>query len=288
MVFVKPFGPHHCATCLGSVHASNTRSRGASMTRVVTISGSAVFVASLWLSFKLLLPPRYSARRSKLSDTPDSIPVLSAASRASFDGSRTVCVIVVLPSSSERIRVLRVSGQSPPHDSVETSRSGGVISRYTPRIPISVPSERRQTKCHIPPARRSISQTGMVQPLGPNIQCGRCLGSVQASKTSLRGASTTRAMTISRSDGVVNVVARTLCAVAMSLLPSFQELYRIDMPLAPPADQRDEARHLAALDMAGHDLVHAAEPRLRQTSGAHLIPPLMAGSIAISAPSATG
>jgi hypothetical protein len=90
---------------------------------------------------------------------------------------------------------------------VETSRSGGVISRYTPRIAISVPSERRQTKCLAPPGRRSISQTGMVQPFGPSIQCGTCPGLVQASQTSLRGASTTRVMTISRSDGVLNVVA---------------------------------------------------------------------------------
>src|SRR2546422_496012 len=124
-----------------------------------------------------------------------------------------VCVIVVLASFSERTSVLSVSGQSPPRDSVATSRSGGAISRYTPPIPISVPSERRQTKCHAPPGRRSISQTGMVQPLGPNIQCGGCSGLVQASKTSPRGAATTRVLTNSPSDGVVNVVARALFVV---------------------------------------------------------------------------
>src|SRR2546421_8543715 len=48
----------------------------------------------------------------------------------------------------------------------------------------------------------------------------------------------------------------------------------INMHLAPPADQRDETRHFAALDIAGHDLVHAAEPRPGQSSGAHyLFPP---------------
>ncbi len=52
------------------------------------------------------------------------------------------------------------------------------------------------------------------------------------------------------------------------------EADRIDMRLAAPADQRDDARHVAALDIAGHDLVHAAEPRLGQSSGARrLIPP---------------
>jgi hypothetical protein len=48
---------------------------------------------------------------------------------------------------------------------------------------------------------------------------------------------------------------------------------RIDMHLAAPADQRDETGH-AALDMAGHDVVHAAEPRLGKPSGAHgVFPP---------------
>src|ERR1700730_17705323 len=46
MVFVKPSGPHHCATCLGSVHASNACTLGASTTRVVTISRSVVLLAS--------------------------------------------------------------------------------------------------------------------------------------------------------------------------------------------------------------------------------------------------
>ena len=45
IVFVKPFGPHHCATCFGSIHALNTSSRGALKTRVVTISRAAVLVA---------------------------------------------------------------------------------------------------------------------------------------------------------------------------------------------------------------------------------------------------
>src|SRR6266542_1968057 len=132
--------------------------------------------------------------------------------------------MVVLPSFSERLNVLSVSGQSAPHDSVVTTRSGGTISLYTPRIPISVPLERRQTKRHVPPSRRSISHTGMVQPSGPNIQFGTCSGFVNASKTSLRGASTTRVMTTSRSDGVVNVVVPALLSVAMLLLLFFHAL----------------------------------------------------------------
>src|SRR6266851_6451200 len=116
------------------------------------------------------------------------------------------------------VSVLTVSGQGPPHDSVQTSRSGGVISRYTPRISMSVPSARRQTKCHAPPRRRSISQTGMVQPSGPSIHCGTCLGLVQASKTSRRGASNTRVMTTSWSEGVVKVVGLALSVAPMAPL----------------------------------------------------------------------
>src|SRR6266581_3549635 len=40
--FVNPWGPHHCATCFGSVHTLNTSSRGASNTRVRTNSCSSL------------------------------------------------------------------------------------------------------------------------------------------------------------------------------------------------------------------------------------------------------
>src|ERR1700686_1402928 len=37
VVVVKPFGPHHCARCFGSVHAANTSSRGAANSRMPMI-----------------------------------------------------------------------------------------------------------------------------------------------------------------------------------------------------------------------------------------------------------
>src|SRR5450755_1469119 len=43
---VKPFGPHHCATCLGSVQALNTSSLGASKTRVIIRSHSECSVGA--------------------------------------------------------------------------------------------------------------------------------------------------------------------------------------------------------------------------------------------------
>src|SRR5579863_4855782 len=54
---VKPFGPHHCMTYLGSVHAFQTNSRGASKTRVTTIrsiSLTVLFVISGLLFLHLI------------------------------------------------------------------------------------------------------------------------------------------------------------------------------------------------------------------------------------------
>src|SRR5258708_9536603 len=44
---VKPFGPHHCITYFGSVHAFHTNSRGASKTLVTTIRSISLTVFSV-------------------------------------------------------------------------------------------------------------------------------------------------------------------------------------------------------------------------------------------------
>src|ERR1700756_4973595 len=44
---VKPFGPHHCITYFGSVHAFQTNSRGASKTLVTTIRSTSLTVFSV-------------------------------------------------------------------------------------------------------------------------------------------------------------------------------------------------------------------------------------------------
>src|SRR6202522_1605880 len=41
---VKPFGPHHCITYFGLVHASQTNARGASKTLVITIRSVSLTV----------------------------------------------------------------------------------------------------------------------------------------------------------------------------------------------------------------------------------------------------
>src|SRR6201982_3412700 len=50
---VKPFGPHHCITYFGFVHASQTNSRGASKTLVITMRSFSltVFFAIYHLPF---------------------------------------------------------------------------------------------------------------------------------------------------------------------------------------------------------------------------------------------
>src|ERR1700743_2572407 len=57
---VKPFGPHHCITYFGSVHAFQTNSRGASKTLVTTIRSVSltVFFAIFDLHFFHLIHNR--------------------------------------------------------------------------------------------------------------------------------------------------------------------------------------------------------------------------------------
>src|ERR1700693_6131895 len=43
---VKPFGPHHCITYFGSVHAFQTNARGASKTLVTTIRSTSLTLFS--------------------------------------------------------------------------------------------------------------------------------------------------------------------------------------------------------------------------------------------------
>src|SRR5580693_4671527 len=66
----------------------------------------------------------------------------------------------------------------------------------------SPPSGARWTHRKAPFGRRSISQTASGTPLGSH-QCATCSALVQASKTTARGASKMRVITISRSVGVV-------------------------------------------------------------------------------------
>src|SRR3954451_15039239 len=50
---VKPFGPHHCITYFGSVHAFQTNSRGASKTLVIIIRSVSFTVSFVISDFRL-------------------------------------------------------------------------------------------------------------------------------------------------------------------------------------------------------------------------------------------
>src|SRR5690242_2997440 len=55
VVVEKPFGPHHCARCFGSVHAVHTSSRGAESKRVAMMARGSRWRSMLFLGVKLSL-----------------------------------------------------------------------------------------------------------------------------------------------------------------------------------------------------------------------------------------
>src|SRR5262245_55194781 len=56
VVVVKPFGPHNCVRCSGSVQAVHTSSRGASYSRDAMIICGSCARSILFLAATLLLP----------------------------------------------------------------------------------------------------------------------------------------------------------------------------------------------------------------------------------------
>ena len=113
---------------------------------------------------------------------------------------------LVLPPCSSNVTVSSDTWPGAPSNSkVQTSRSGGTISRYTPRNANSAPSAPRLTKRHAPPGLTSIWSTVVVRRRGPH-QRGIESGSVYALNTSARGASKVCSMTIVRSDTKVSLV----------------------------------------------------------------------------------
>src|SRR5437899_12702224 len=140
-----------------------------------------------------------------VSTAPDSIPESSIPSRSSTEAKTEVLVSVVFPSCSSSVKAPTETWPgTPSHSNVHTMRSGRTISRNSPRNPGISPSGPRCTIRHAPPGRKSISQLTVSYFLGPH-QRDMCSHEVCASNTRSRGASKTRVMTISRSDGVVTV-----------------------------------------------------------------------------------
>src|SRR5215203_3034778 len=86
-------------------------------------------------------------------------------------------------------------------------RSGSMISWYVDAPQLVSPSGLRMQYCQVPPTRKSISQTGSVQPLGPH-QFVRWPQSDQARKTRSRGARKTRLAMKSRPSIDVDIAPR--------------------------------------------------------------------------------
>src|SRR5580658_11119538 len=80
------------------------------------------------------------------------------------------------------------------------------------------------TKRHTPPGRNSKCDVVVVNPFGPH-HCVRCLGSVNAAKTSSRGASNSRTPTIDRA----SVSRSRVSFAAISLACRFFGLQRFQV-----------------------------------------------------------
>src|SRR6266540_202481 len=155
------------------------------------------------------------------------MPDWSIPSRSSTVSKTDVAVSVVFPSRSSKVSVsTEMWPGMPSHSNVHTMRSGRTISRNSPRNPCSSPSELRCTIRQPPPGRKSRSHFAISYFLGPH-QCDMCSHDVCASNTRSRGASKTRVMTISRSDGVVIVSLLLPLPPIALLLSSRLELLQV-------------------------------------------------------------
>src|ERR1700730_2867184 len=97
----------------------------------------------------------------------------------------------------------------------------------------------RWTQRKAPFGRRSISQMASGTPLGSH-QCATCSAFVQASKTTVRGASKVRVMTISRSDGIVTLALPHLPIVGFCLSSRAPTAFLLLLQLAQVVVQTGE------------------------------------------------
>src|SRR5829696_6681492 len=127
----------------------------------------------------------------------------------------------VLPAFSSK--VTEVTGPpSPPSSLVQTSREGGVTSRYVPKNAIPSGSNSRR---YLPPTRTSISQERRDMPIDFGVHhCLNNSGLVHASNTMRAGPLKLRVTTSSRSDVRSTVVRFFIGVASPSLLASIDLL----------------------------------------------------------------
>src|SRR5438132_10315097 len=131
-------------------------------------------------------------------------------SRSSFDENFDRTVSSVRRSRSVSVAVsTEMCPAIGSHSKVWTIRSGATTSRYSPRNPLVVRSGAPMTNRQRPPGRTSILSTVVVWFRGPHHR-GMRLGSVIALNTRSRGASNSRVMRISLSEGNVTFVVALL------------------------------------------------------------------------------
>src|SRR6516162_1746975 len=174
-------------------------------------------------------------------------------------------VISVRPSRSASVTVTTVSGPGVPCSStqqcVNTSRSGGTISRYTPRRRCSVPAGERMRAEKAPPTRNSPRFSLKVKPSGQD-HCASICGSVQARNTSSRGALKVRRMFSSRSAALFRTLASMWLLLSLQLAEVAVETAEAPLPVATVA--LGPLRHLAQ-----RRRLQAAGPRLSAAPAAH-------------------
>src|SRR5215217_6496580 len=152
---------------------------------------------------------------------PASIPESMTASRSSLLACCVRIVSVVRPSASVSVSVFRASPSGmPSYTSVETIRSFGTISRYSPWKATSNPPSVTITYRHMPPTRRSISAT-FISPRWPLHQRLTSSGVVHALYTRCLGASNSRVMRICSSPGSITFAVLLLVTAAISFLLQF-------------------------------------------------------------------
>src|ERR1700716_3179848 len=117
VVVVKPSGPHHCARCLGSVHAFHTRLRGASNTRVPisargSCSSSRLFFTSTLLLLHLQFTQIYV--QSIEAFLPEAAvafePVVNALEGARFDSAGTPLCLAATRDQARALQHLEMLG----------------------------------------------------------------------------------------------------------------------------------------------------------------------------------
>src|SRR5262249_45993724 len=160
----------------------------------------------------------------------------TASSRASFDGYRSWTTSRVRPWSSSKVAVVTTVPPSP-SSLVQTSRAGGVTSRYRPKNAIGSAAPVSKVSREPPPTRASISHDSSFMPYDfgthhrPNSSA-----SVHASNTTSRGPSIVRVTTSSCSD-VRSTVVRSIVVVSSAAL-------RVSIVLLLPSSLRDDLLQL--------------------------------------------